>query len=154
MDLGYDPKLILFAAYFHDMFAYSRVNHHQLSHLWMMTTDDPLIVDHLNPEERVFVAQACEQHRASFTGKFHNQFCELFNSADREMPGDVQAMLDRAVKFREKRHPEMSEDERMAGAIEHLKEKFGHGGYARYPNLYLLCFNNELEHQRDQIMAL
>lgn len=154
LELEYDPKLMLFVAYFHDMFAWSRVNHHELSWHWMMSTDHPLILKNLSASETTMVAWACHQHRASFKGKFKGPFSELMNSADRELPGNVQQMLDRAVKFREKLHPEMSEDERMAGAIEHLKEKFGAGGYARYPEMYLKVFGGELEQQRLDIANL
>lgn len=148
LKLGYDPKLILFAAYFHDMFAWSRVNHHELAFHWMMSTDNKLITENLTIREMTLVAWACNQHRASFKGNFKGMFSELINSADRGFPGDVPAMLDRAIKFREKHHPDMSEDERMAGAIAHLKEKYGNGGYGRYPSIYLNVFGDELEQQR------
>lgn len=32
------------------------------------------------------VSEMCYQHRASFTGKFKNIFCEIFNTADRDVP--------------------------------------------------------------------
>jgi hypothetical protein len=36
-------------------------------------------------------------------------------------------------------------------SIQHIKEKFGTGGYARYPKLYLDAFNDELAEQRKEI---
>jgi hypothetical protein len=154
MDFGYDPKLILFAAYFHDMFAWSRVNHHELSYHWMMSTDHPVIIDNLNPSETVEVARGCLQHRASFKGNFKNQFCELINAADRMMPGNVSDMLERAILYRVAHHPEQSEDQRYEESVKHLKEKFGMSGYARYPEMYLTCFGEELQKQRDEIALL
>lgn len=152
--LNFDPKLILFAAYFHDMFAWSRVNHHELSHTWMLTTDHPLIAENLEPHERRKVAVACLQHRASFKKEFSSPFAQLINSADRELPGDVESMLQRAIQFRQKNNPGESSEEMHIASITHLKEKFGHGGYARYPQMYLDCFAEELEFQRDQIDRL
>jgi hypothetical protein len=154
LNLGFDPKLILFAAYFHDMFAWSRNNHHELSFHWMMSTDNKLILDNLNPRETMIVAWGCQQHRASFKGNFKSVFCELINSADRGFPGDVGAMLNRAVQFREKKFPEMTPGERVAGAVNHLKEKYGTGGYARYTEMYLEVFGDQLYQQRADIDTL
>lgn len=154
LGLGYEPKLILFAAYFHDLFAWTRHNHHEMAFHWMTTTDDPLIIGNLNPSETMLVAWACNQHRASFTGSFKSQFCELINSADRGFPGNISAMLDRAIKYREHKFPDMGRDERRVGAIKHLHEKFGFTGYARYPAMYTNVFGVELEQQRAEINDL
>jgi hypothetical protein len=154
LGLGFDPKLILFAAYFHDMFAWSRVNHHELSFHWMMSTDHPLILEHFDPSETQQVAWACMQHRASFTGQFKSQFAELINAADRELPGNVDVMLLRAMQFRQKKAPHESAVQIMEASIAHLKEKFGFGGYARYPALYIECFDRELDKQRREIAQL
>ncbi|MNC20862.1 hypothetical protein D3C75_688290 [compost metagenome] len=154
LGINYDHKPMLFTAYFHDLFAWSRFNHHELSFHWMMTTDHPVICDNLKPAEMMLVAWACNQHRASFKGKFKYEFCELMNSADREEPGDVGRMLERAIMYRVGNHPEQSEDERYAESVKHLKEKFGSSGYARYPDMYLKCFKEELQKQRDEIAML
>ncbi|MNP89056.1 hypothetical protein D3C85_14520 [compost metagenome] len=154
LNCEYDPKLIMYAAYFHDLFAWSRVNHHELILHWMQGTDHPLIVDNLDPTEQSLVAWACYQHRASFKGDFRFRFCELINSADRELPRGVPAILERAILYRQKNAPEMSTEQCLEDSVKHLKEKFGHGGYARYPQMYLDCFAEELESQRDIIMAM
>lgn len=154
LKLGYDDKLILFAAYFHDMFAWSRNNHHEMSFHWMMTTNHPLVINNLNPSETMLVAWACYQHRASYKGTFKNGFSSLINSADRGVPNRVSYMLERAIQYREKKFPEMSKAERLAGAIAHLKEKYGRNGYARYPNEYLKMFGKQLEDQFANIEEL
>lgn len=154
LGMGYDEKAILYAAYFHDMFAWSRVNHHDLSYHWMLGTDHPLVVLNFNTKQIKAIAWACRQHRASFEGKFEFKFCELINSADRGFPGDVPAMLQRAIQYRVKNHPDMSEDQRVVESIKHLKEKFGPRGYARYPQMYRDVFGEQLEAQRQQIMEL
>lgn len=152
----YDPKDIFFAAYFHDLFAWSRINHHELSAHWFETTDHLLILLHYgnNLSGRRLVTAGCREHRASFKGEFSNTFAELINSADRGMPGDASAMLFRAVQYREHHFPEQSEDQRMAESIKHIKDKFGHNGYARYPNMYKRVFGEELELQRQAIDKL
>ena len=154
LGLGYSSKLILFAAYFHDLFAWSRNNHHHMSMDWMFSTDHHVILDNLSPSEINDVAWACGQHRASYKGTFRNPFCELINSADRGFPTDVPNMLARAVLYREELYPDMSADERTAGAIAHLKEKYGHGGYARYPEMYKKVFGGSLDAMRINIAVL
>lgn len=154
LELGYDEKLILFAAYFHDMYARSRDNHHMMSYHWMSTTTNPLILENLDPGETMLVAWGCQQHRASFEGTFKNQFCELINSADRGFPGDVPAMLERAIKYRTSASPELSKEEVLDVSIDHLKDKFGKGGYARYPALYIKAFGDKMQQQLDEIKAL
>lgn len=149
----FDPVHILFAAYFHDMFAWSRVNHHELSFLWMRTTDHP-VTRHLTASAIKMVAHACLEHRASFKGTFTSEFAELINSADRGFPDDVPAMVERSRKYWLTHNPLMSDDERMAGVIAHIKEKFGHNGYARYPDIYLKTFGDRLDAMRDEVERL
>lgn len=151
LGLGYDARLILLVAFFHDMFAWSRINHHDLSGVWVKGTDYPLITQ-LTFEERQMVEFGCREHRASFKGIFASEFSELMNSADRELPGDVEAMVTRAVQYRVARG--MSEHEAYAPAVEHIKEKFGSDGYARYPDFYLDAFGAELTKQREDIKNL
>ncbi|MNB61034.1 hypothetical protein D3C76_345590 [compost metagenome] len=70
------------------------------------------------------------------------------------MPGDVKRMVERAVMYRVKNCPEMSDDQRYEEAVKHIKEKFGNGGYARYPEFYQKCFKEELQKQRDEVALL
>lgn len=158
LKLGYREVDMLFAAYFHDFFAWTRVNHHELAYRFMMTADHPLIVKYLGEadessftSERHMVAWACRQHRASFKGQFISEFAELINSADRCFPGDVQALLKRTYNHRLSTHPDISPEERMKLCVEHMKHKAGSKGYARYPDLYLRVFGDKLKEQMTEI---
>lgn len=151
LGLGHDPKLILYVAFFHDLFAWSRKNHHELSGAFVKGTCHPLI-EALTEEERVLVSQGCEEHRASFKGEFSSQFSELMNSADRGWPEDIDAMLERAIQYRMAKGE--SREEAYPESVAHLKEKFGKGGYARYPALYLEAFGEELEELQAEIARL
>ncbi len=145
---------LLFAAYFHDLFAWTRINHHDLAYEWMMTNNHPLITRYLNDASRRYVADACREHRASYRGNFSSRFSELVNSADRGIPGDVPGLIKRCYDHRLTTMPDASEDERMADAIKHLKHKSGSDGYARYPDMYIKVFGEELELQRQAIDKL
>jgi len=148
LGLEHEPVLILFSAFFHDMFAWSRFNHHLLSAEWIMTTDYDL-VDTLTEHQRELVAAGCREHRASGKDPFTCQFAELMCAADRELPGNVPAMVERAVQYRMGKGD--SFNAAVMPSIQHIKEKFGTGGYARYPKLYLDAFNDELAEQRKEI---
>lgn len=145
LDLGYSPELILYVAYFHDLFAWSRKNHHLLSAEFMKGTDHPLIT-RLSLANRVAIATACAEHRASFRGRFSTEFSMLMNSADRGFPGNVEAMLERAIQYRIGKGS--SRKAALTPSIEHLKEKYGSQGYAQYPELYKRCFKEALNQQR------
>lgn len=156
LGFNFRERDILFAAYFHDMFAWSRNNHHILSKVWFQTTDHPLVVDTYKDKDhfRTQVAFACGEHRASFKGSFTYAFSELINSADRCFPGDIPAMVERSRLYWLTHKPNLSDDERMAGVIAHLKEKFGRNGYARYPDLYIQVFGDKLKEQQTEIDQL
>lgn len=156
LGFNFRERDILFAAYFHDMFAWSRNNHHILSKVWFQTTDHPLVVDSYKDKDhfRTQVAFACGEHRASFKGNFTYAFSELINSADRGFPGDIPAMVERSRLYWLTHKPELSDDERMTGVIAHLKEKFGRNGYARTPKMWKAVFKDQLEARIEGIESL
>lgn len=150
-DLQFDHVMITYAAFFHDLFAWSRYNHHEMSSHWVLTTDYPLI-SFLPAGDKKMLADACLQHRASFKGEFSSKFSELINAADREIPGNVPAMIERAVQYRMARG--FTREESLGPAVAHIVDKFSANGYARYPQIYLDVFGDELLQQRQDIANL
>lgn len=147
LDLGFQTRLIMIVSYLHDLFAWDREVHHQRSHDWMLTEgkSNDLINRYVYPFELDMVAKACLEHRASFKGEFSNLFSDLMNSADRQVPTKVEDLLSRARDFYKDRNPGASEREVNEAANFHIKEKYGREGYARYPDMYLEVFGEELE---------
>lgn len=156
LDLRHDPVLIMLAAYFHDLFAWSRENHEQLSWMYTWTTDHRIFVelDKAIPGGREMVAYACLEHRASYKGGFTNGFSALVSSGDRGFPGAVEKMVERSMRYHVDKLKVTDSVECRERAIKHIKEKFGTGGYARYPDLYFRAFGEELAAQRLEIDAL
>lgn len=144
LDLGYSPKLITFAAYFHDLFAWSRKNHHELSGSFIQNTDHPLISKYLNTLERKVVSIACTEHRASFKGNFSSEFAELINSADRELP-ELTTILHRSMDYYKHLNPDAKHSEVFEASVKHIKEKYSRDGYARYPDMYIKVFGDDLD---------
>lgn len=147
----YDPRLILMAAFFHDLFAWSRKNHHRMSAEWVRTTDFP-IMRQFTDEERALIAIGCEEHRASRKEPFTHEFGELISSADRGFPASGEQLYDRAMRSRSKTDEPF--EVKHNRAVAHLKEKFGVDGYARLPDMYLNVFAEQLKVQRQEVMAL
>ena len=137
------------AAYLHDLMAYSRHNHHELSRDFVLSMSDEDRIKY-NPTnvDWDMVAWACLQHRASFDGSFENGFSELMNASDRELPLNLHDMVYRSINFKKddvvKGIPDDATVERV---LDHLKDKFGTGGYARFPKVYTDVFGEELERQ-------
>lgn len=152
LGLGFDPKLIMLVAFFHDMFAWSRFNHERLSGEWVATTDHPIICA-LTQEERTLVSLGCAEHRASFKGTYSNDFTEMMSSADRGFPMELEAMIQRSALYHEDVFGFGPEQARIA-AIAHMKDKYTLSGYARYPSIYRQVFGNVLAEKDKAINAL
>lgn len=152
----YHTLAVLLVAYLHDLFAWSRENHHELSHLFVVGTENKHIVEMMNmiaaenkngwdlEETRRQIAMACLQHRASFKGEFYSEFCELMNSADIGAPETVERTILRSLKYSLSKFPTLTEEEHYERVASHMEEKFSSKGYLRLPALYMKCFATEV----------
>lgn len=85
------------------------------------------------------------QHRASFKGTYQNKHSEIFACADRGAP-DSKAMIQRSFAYA--KSMEYTDEQALIHATEHMREKFSNVGYAKYPQIYLKYFAEELAVQR------
>lgn len=89
------------------------------------------------------IVNAIAHHRASYEGRRSSRLEDLVAAADRPVP-DLGKQVARSWKY----HEELGEPEelRAKNVAAHLKEKYGHGGYAyaNAPKLYLKTYGNEL----------
>ncbi len=139
-----DPKLIILAAYIHDIFnATDRKNHNQLAYNYVLEANDKFLKE-LSKEELLQVAHAVLEHRASFQGEFYSQLSEIISSADRGAP-DIKEVVIRSMQFN---------GGNTQDVYKHLKEKYGSSGYAKYPHSYQKFFHKELEHFQNKIDVL
>lgn len=152
LGLPYGDRLILLAAMFHDLFAWRRANHHEMSYWFVKTTDYAPIVA-LSDEDRELLAMACREHRASFTGEFHSDFSELINAADLGMP-NTETWLTRSIRCQLKDGTEGEFQRAYGAARDHLYEKFGPDGYVRVPEMHRKCFPTFREDMLAYVEAL
>lgn len=89
------------------------------------------------------IVNAIAHHRASYEGPRKSRLEDLVAAADRPVP-DLERQVARSWKY----HEELGEPEdlRARNVASHLKEKYGHGGYAygNAPKLYLKTYGSEL----------
>lgn len=155
----FDRKAALFFALFHDLFAWSRVNHNMLASNWFLTTDCDIVLEHypnwddggLHPK-RIMLANAIAEHRSGYKGAYSSTFSEIMASADRGRPQSIETYMERAVSYRT--HRGESLEQAKVGASQHLLEKFGRNGYARHPELYRKAYGAEIERMWDELDSL
>lgn len=90
------------------------------------------------------IVNAIAHHRASYEGARSSRLEDLVASADRPIP-DIAKQVARSWKY----HEELGEPEglRAENVASHLKEKYGHGGYAynNAPKLYIKAYGKALQ---------
>ncbi len=129
-----NPKLIILAAYIHDIFnATDRKNHNQLAYNYVLEANDKFLKE-LSKEELLQVAHAVLEHRASFQGEFYSKLSEIISSADRGAP-DIKEVVIRSMHFNSANAQDV---------YNHLQDKYGSNGYANYPKSYQKHFSKEL----------
>lgn len=144
--LDIDPREIFVVAYFHDLFTWSRSNHHFLAETFIRTTTCPIVTEMLQTPGAVNrVALACREHRASWTGKYSSDLSKVMASADRGIPKTAQELLQRSMVYTAAHNPNMSDAEIKQTAVLHIKDKFGRNGYSRVPQEHLEMFQPEYE---------
>lgn len=150
-----DPQEVFVVAYFHDLFTWSRSNHHLLAETFIRTTNCTLVTSMLDTPEAVDrVALACREHRASWAGGFSSDLSRLMSAADRGIPKSAHQLLERAKLYAQAHNPDMSLYEINVTAVEHIKEKFGRFGYAKIPSTHKEMFAEEYEILYDEIDRL
>lgn len=143
---GIDLQPLLLAAISHDTYSgIDRLNHHLLSGAWVREA----MPFTLHGEWTETVALCCEQHRASYRGEYTSIYQEAFASADRGMlkMDSINKIVKRSYDFAYAR----TGDHRQAvdKVVYHMPEKYGHNGYAKWPELYRNVFIAELAVLKD-----
>lgn len=144
--IGYTNNipLLIITALYHDIFSNrtDRANHHNLAADYVLK--DKFINSILSKDDVLLASIAIREHRASFKGTRSNRFSDMLSTADIGKP-NLKAMVERSMKYSNN----IEED-----VVNHMKDKFGYGGYANYPELYLIIYEKELLSVKDNIDKL
>ena len=141
--------LVVMAALGHDHTCYINRETHHLE--GASRTSLILAQNGFSIEESSLVACMIAQHRASYKGTYTNTYAEVFAAADRGAP-DLDNWLRRSVQYWVGQGH--SAEEGCQHALEHIPEKYGRNGYARYPSVWKSFYKNELIGIYDRIDAL
>jgi len=130
-----DEKLVILASYLHDIFnADNRAVHNELAYEYVLEANDEFL-ENLKREELKRVAHAVLEHRASFKGEYYSSLSEIISSADRVLL-DLNSVVLRSLKFNKGDAKKVHE---------HILDKYGQNGYAKYPKVYQEIFKEQLE---------
>lgn len=123
-----DREALFIAAAYHDLgLAGGRERHHIDS--GTIIRNDQTLRRWFNEEKTEVIAQAAEDHRASGKNAPRSIYGMLVAEADRVIEGST--IIRRTVQFGLTNHPELGREEQISRAVEHLKEKYGRGGYMK-----------------------
>lgn len=122
-----DPRLAYVVAAYHDLGAarFGREDHEKTSA--RLLREDPALERWFTPEERETMAQAVEDHRASGGREPRSIYGKIVSEADRDI--DPERIVQRVMAYGRFRYPQLGEEGQVQRAVEHIREKYGEGGY-------------------------
>ena len=121
-----DPDLVYAAAAYHDTgLAVDRATHHLES--GKVIRADRRLRDWFTADEIETIAEAAEDHRASAKTAPRSIYGRLIAEADRLI--DPMTIIRRTIQFGLSHYPELDMEGHWERTLEHLREKYGDGGY-------------------------
>ena len=123
-----DKNMLLVAAACHDLgLINGRDNHHMDS--GTIIRADINLRKWFDQEQIETIAQAAEDHRASGKAAPRSIYGMMVAEADRVIDGET--IIRRTIQFGLNNYPDLDREGHIKRAIEHLKEKYGRGGYLK-----------------------
>ena len=123
-----DRQILKMAAACHDLGLINGRDRHHLDS-GMIIREDANLRQWFNENEIELIAQAAEDHRASGTGEPRSIYGKLVAEADRVI--DAETIIRRTIQFGFKHYPDLGREGHMQRAVDHLREKYGRGGYLK-----------------------
>ena len=121
-----DPDLVYAAAAYHDTgLAVDRATHHLES--GKIIRADARLREWFTEAEIEIIAQAADDHRASAKTAPRSIYGRLIAEADRLI--DPITIIRRTIQFGLSHYPELPPEGHWERTLEHLREKYGDGGY-------------------------
>ena len=123
-----DRAMLLTAAAYHDVGLVNGREHHHADSAAMLRADTRL-QRWFTTEQVEVMAQAAYDHRASAKTAPASIYGRIVAEADRQI--EVETVIRRTIQFGMKKYPTLSKDESYERTVEHLREKYGEGGYLK-----------------------
>jgi uncharacterized protein len=128
-----DMNMVKVIAAMHDLgLAYDRETHHIKSGEIVRKSKE--LRKFFTEEQIELIAKSVEEHRASYKGEYTSVYSKIVSDADRM--NDINTMISRTYKWNRKHYPDLNDEELYNEVIQHLQDKFGEKGYARFNTKY------------------
>lgn len=123
-----EREMLFIAAACHDL---GLVNGRERHHLdsGIIIRNDPRLRQWFTEEDIETIAQAAEDHRASGKSAPRSIYGKIVAEADRVIDGET--IIRRTIQFGFTHYPSLDREAHIKRAIEHLREKYGRGGYLK-----------------------
>ena len=120
--------MLFIAAACHDL---GLVNGRERHHLdsGIIIRNDPRLRQWFTEEDIETIAQAAEDHRASGKSAPRSIYGKIVAEADRVIDGET--IIRRTIQFGFTHYPSLDREAHIKRAVEHLREKYGRGGYLK-----------------------
>lgn len=123
-----NEEMLLTAAACHDLGLVNGRERHHLDSGTIIRSDERLR-EWFTQEQIETIAQAAEDHRASGKSAPRSMYGMLVAEADRVIDGET--IIRRTIQFGFNNYPGLDREGHIRRAIDHLREKYGRGGYLK-----------------------
>lgn len=123
-----NEEMLLTAAACHDLGLVNGRERHHLDSGTIIRSDERLR-EWFTQEQIETIAQAAEDHRASGKSEPRSMYGMLVAEADRVIDGET--IIRRTIQFGFTNYPGLDREGHIRRAIDHLREKYGRGGYLK-----------------------
>lgn len=131
-----DPDMVYTIAAYHDLGVLrGREWHHVYS--GEMLEADAALRQWFDEGQIATMREAVEDHRASSTHSPRSLYGRIVAEADRQI--DAEVVMRRTVQFGLSNYPSLGREEQFTRFVDHLRTKYGTGGYLK---LYMPCSDN------------
>ena len=125
-DYDLNQEMVYTIASFHDIgMQFGRKDHHLTGGLFLY--NDGELMNYFSEEERIVMKEAVEDHRASNKVPPRSIYGKIIAEADRDITAEI--VLLRTVQFGFKHYPDITKEEHIERAYNHVLEKYGPQGY-------------------------
>lgn len=155
-DYPADPDMVYAIAAYHDVgIRYGRKDHHLTGARFLR--EDERLSAFFSPEQVEEMAQAIEDHRASGKDEPRSLYGKIISDADRSI--DPEDIVSRCMSYGKEHYPELDEETQCERTREHIRDKYGEGGYMRLwlhssRNEQGLAALRELLHEPEKLRAM
>lgn len=123
-----DREVLFAAAACHDLGLVNGRDRHHLDSGQIIRNDSRL-TEWFSAGQIETIAQAAEDHRASGTSDPRSIYGKIVAEADRVIDGET--IIRRTIQFGFTHYPSLEREAHIKRAVEHLREKYGRGGYLK-----------------------